>query len=106
MNQEKVSTGLASRLENANASDLVDVIVELEVPAPGENNITATMAQFKVSSAPVTGSIEQMGGEVLGSAWINSTVRARIPARGVKRLAAVRGVGRIDLPHKLDLEVR
>jgi hypothetical protein len=102
----KLSTGLAFRLQSADGGDLVDVIVELEAPPSKPSNVAASMAKFKESSAPVTGSIEQMGGQVLGFAWINSTVRARVPARAVCKLAAMRNVERIDVPHALKAEAR
>ncbi len=105
--QEKLSPGLAFRLKNVDAADLVDVIVELETPALAPSSTTsrsAAEAEFTENSAPVTGSIEQMGGKVLGAAWINGTVRAQVPARSVRKLASLRNVERIDVPRGLKLD--
>lgn len=105
MNQEKLSDGLASRLETVDAADMVDIIVELEPPASKPPTLSATVARFKETSIPVTRTIEQVGGEVIGSAWINSTVRARVPASAVLKVAALQIVERIDVPSQLRAEV-
>lgn len=97
----KLSKGLASRLESVSADDMIDIVVELEPPASKPTNVSATVAQFKETSEPVTGTIEETGGKVLGTAWINSTVRARIPASAITRVAALQHVERIDVPNAL-----
>jgi hypothetical protein len=111
MTRDKLSTGLASKLENVLATDMIDVVVELEQPAfvassarAGGNAISVKRDSFSDTVAPVEHAIHEIGGEVLGRAWINSTVRARVPARSVRRLASLKSVERLDVPHKIEAE--
>lgn len=102
--QEKLSEELASRIESVAATDMVDIVVEIEAPASKPPSVSATITRFKETSTPVTQTIEQVGGEVIGSAWINSTVRARVPASAVSKVAALQNVERIDIPSQLRAE--
>lgn len=103
----KVSPRLVEQLESTEPAGLVEVVVELEpksVP-PGQSRASrmAAMRQdFEREAAPVSRRIEAAGGQVLGSAWINQTIRGRIPAGEVLEVAEEASVRAIDLPAALE----
>ena len=102
-----LSPTLNEELENAKASDLVEVVVELrrggtvtpDQNVPRAERITALRESFDREVAPVEEIIRRAGGEVTGRAWINQTVRARVPAQKVKELASDERVQAVDVPH-------
>jgi len=51
------------------------------------------------------GALEQAvvaaGGQVLASAWLNRTIRARVPAGALRGLSAIDVVETLDLPRRL-----
>ncbi len=108
MKKLKLRTDLLSRLAESADDELVDVILELNKPdvaAVGRQERIALLKEsFAQSSAPVTRAVEQLGGEVLGSAWINQTIHARLNPAGVRRLADLDAVAAVDLPHKITAE--
>jgi hypothetical protein len=85
----------------------VEVVVELEpvpIPTTGtrQERMEALQRTFERDLAAVSREIEAAGGDVLGGAWINRTVRGRLPADQVGRLAEEEAVVRIDLPSTLE----
>jgi hypothetical protein len=111
MNMNKLTSGLASRLSTVGSAEMLDVVLELESgEEPSELHLTprekvaVLRERFSQSSAPIEDQIQQVGGEVLGSAWINRTIRARIPADGVSHLTELKSVERVDLPRALEPE--
>lgn len=107
MNAHKLSPDLAERLEQAGAAELLEVVVELHpaptVPtdAPRAARIAAARDAFSLASSPVEQAINSVGGEVVGTAWINQTVRARVPAGTVTGLADLDEVQLLDIPRQL-----
>lgn len=104
---DKVTPRLAEHLAGEPAT--VEVVVELTpLPPPAggtrPERITALRDGFAAELGPVAARITASGGEVLESAWINQTVRARIPAAAVAEVAADDTVMRVDLPGQLDPE--
>lgn len=105
----QLSARLSKELENAQASDFVDVIVEIrrdqaagpDQDASRSERIAALKESFNREVEPVEEVIREVGGEVTGRAWINQTLRARVPAAKVKDLAAHDRVQTVDLPHAL-----
>ena len=102
----RLSAALADRGEGAAH---VDVVVELEpmpVPTSGsrQERMETMRRTFEGGLQAVTRQIEAAGGDVLGGAWINRTVRGRIPADQVGRLAEDDAGVRIDLPSSLEAE--
>ena len=108
----KLTTELAARLEEANASEVLDIIVELQPQADLSTRITtgsqthsdriaAMKETFSRNVLPVEEAIHRAGGEIVGRAWINQTVRARIPAQRVRELSFLDRVATLDLPHRL-----
>ncbi|SRR5712691_210604 len=107
---QKLSADLASQLDSAKTDDLLDVVVELKHHVPdsdetvGSGGISAFKEFFRRRAEPIEQLIRSSGGEVLGEAWINSTLRARIPARAVSDVGAVDAVTAIDVPHRIELD--
>ena len=98
----KLSPALQSRAAESPAPDaLIDVVVELE-PATGAADAGALRAAFDRSAAPVLEAIGEAGGEVLGQAWINQTVRARVPAERLEDVAGLAPVMAVDVPHRIE----
>lgn len=108
MDEQKLSQGLAERLERAGTAELVELVVELH-PASGfaaesasrDARIAAARDAFGAASSPVERAIRSAGGEVVDSAWINQTLRARVPASAVTGLAALGEVRLLDVPRRL-----
>jgi hypothetical protein len=111
MDSSKLTPGLASRLRSARAGELVDVVVELTPsstasariqPGSRAERIAVLKDTFGEDVQPVTTVIGAVGGEVLGTAWINRTVRGRVPIEGVDQLSEVDAVRLLDLPHSIE----
>jgi hypothetical protein len=58
-----------------------------------EERIAPVRDAFARDASPVTRAILAAGGEVLGEAWINQTIRARVPPEGIPALSARSGLG-------------
>jgi len=106
----KLSAELSDELEKKDSGELLDVILELRKdsqPATAQTvgsrseKIAALKEAFERNRAPVEEIVRKVGGEVTGSAWINQTVRARVPAKKVKELAEHEKIIAVDIPHPL-----
>lgn len=107
----KLSIPLAERLRDALPGELLDVVIELErrlvEPTPGlsrEERIAPVRDAFARDASPVRRAVLAAGGEVLGEAWINQTIRARVPPEGILALSALRQVVALDVPRRLRRE--
>jgi hypothetical protein len=106
----KVTPALASRLEAAGDDGLLEIVVELEnPPAPksvGRADRRAAMEamkeDFRAAADPVEQAIQAAGGEVTGKAWLNHTLRARVPAKSVRGLVEHASVAAVDVPKPLE----
>lgn len=114
-NQKKVSQKLAEQANSlASDTDVLEVIVELEQQSKSKANVaksdtssrTAQIAERKESfariSSPVENAISQAGGEVTGKAWINRTLRAKLPARSLQEICELREVEKLDAPQAIE----
>jgi hypothetical protein len=110
---DKVTPDLAGVLDNSPDDDLLEVVVELaepddaaagKAPAGRSERIAHMKESFHAQATPVEQSIASMGGEVLGKAWINRTIHARVPARSVPELARAGSIAAVDTPHGLTPE--
>lgn len=102
MGDTKLSPALEARAAESPAPDeLIDVVVELE-PVADASDAGALRAAFDRSAAPVLDAIRAAGGEVLGQAWINQTVRARVPAERLEDVAGLAPVMVVDVPHRIE----
>jgi hypothetical protein len=106
----RMRSNLAEQLKKVDPSDLLEIILELYPPAEPASmrtmemqsrseKIAAKKEAFSRNVATVEDAIRKVGGEITGLAWINQTVRARVPAQGVKELSQHEKVVAIDIPH-------
>ena len=111
MSRSKLTPALAARAQQAAPDDLLDVVIELVPPpsaaeAPGTRGaISSLKAGFQRDLAPVEDALRRAGGQLLGSVWLNHTVRARIPAASIDKLADLPSVHIVDVPHAIKAEV-
>jgi hypothetical protein len=104
-----LSPELNEELTKTESSDLVEVVLELHrrdtsaQAAAGlrSEKIAALKESFNRDADPVEEMIRRVGGEVTGRAWINQTIRARVPAQKIKQLATHEKVRTVDLPHPI-----
>jgi hypothetical protein len=61
----------------------------------------AVRKQFHDITASVEERINELGGEVIEHAWINKTLRARMPAGKVGQIEDADGVAGLDLPEHI-----
>ncbi len=106
----KLTTPLAKQLEEAGASDLLEIILELRPQAESataqgkqsrSEKIAALKDAFSREMTPIEEAVRKVGGEVTGRAWINQTVRARVPAQRVKELSEYEKIVTLDIPHPI-----
>jgi hypothetical protein len=106
----KVTSDLASRIEEADDDGLVEVVVELDspdAPGPAERGdrraaMDAMKKGFQAAAAPIEKRIVSAGGEITGAAWINRTLRARVPARSIAKLSEESAVAAVDVPRAVE----
>lgn len=102
----EIDPQLAALLDHTTDEEWLDVILELS-PAPSESGgsrseaIARRQAGFQAIAAQVKSAVQDSGGTIEGEAWINSTLKCRVPARAVKTLGERRDIMRIDVPHRL-----
>ena len=104
----KVTSDLESRVGRSDNAQLLDVVVELHPVEPlhyaghPQAKMQALKEAFERSSTDVERTILAEGGEVVDRAWINRTVRARIPAKAIASLAQHDEISVIDVPHAIE----
>jgi hypothetical protein len=101
---DNITPDLAAEVAAADSSNLLDVVVELDEDLEEAADMAAAKAAFERAAVPVAEVISGSGGEVLEGAWINHTLRARVPAGAVSDVAGAEGVSVVDVPHKLEPE--
>lgn len=105
----KVTSELAADVRRHAAGDPIDVVVELTpTTAPSSGTRGERIAQartaFERQAEAVRRKIVDAGGEVLGSAWINQTLRTRLPKGALEELALDDRIARLDVTRKLATE--
>jgi hypothetical protein len=100
---DKITRDLAAEIDAADSANLVDVVVELVGDSEG-NDMAAAKAAFERAAGPVSQVISGVGGEILGGAWLNQTLRARVPAEAVGQVADADGVSLVDVPHAIEAD--
>lgn len=104
----RISSDLGSRIQGMGREQLVDVVVELrrpeEPPIEGSRaeRIRALKEAFDRQAPEIERAVQAEGGVVLDRAWINQTVKARVPAGSIPNLAARDDITAIDVPHALE----
>jgi len=112
MKAAKLQPNLKAQLTEAAATEVLDVVLELRSqaePAAGapqsrSEQIALRREAFSHDAVPVEEAVREVGGEVLGRAWINQTVRARVPAEGVEQLSELDQVETLDVPRRLEAD--
>ena len=97
-------------MEKSDASEMLDVVIELrpesepkaQQPQSRAEKIAALKQTFLRDLAAVEHAVRNAGGELTGQAWINRTVRARVPTDCVQKLSEHEQVARVDVPHALE----
>ena len=104
MNKSKVSPSLAISLNRAKATDDLELIVEIESDEPEIDKSLSRQQKFQIresnfiqDASAVTRAIQEQGGEVVGHAWINQTLRVRMPAKAVELLSKLKQVTALDI---------
>jgi hypothetical protein len=100
--EQKITEDLRSRLQQPDA--VLDVIVELAPEATKVRTVPERREAFEKAVEPVHDAIVRCGGEVVGSAWLNRTVRAKVPAVKVSALGDLHEVATLDIPHRIHRE--
>mgnify|MGYP006876736368 CR=1 FL=1 len=114
---KKVTRDLARKARSSSSrKDVLEVIVELNQPSPaGRNNDNSSSSRssqiaerkesFARISTPVENAISRAGGIVTDRAWINRTLKARVPVGSLKQICELEEVERLDTPHDLDPDI-
>lgn len=105
----KLSPKLRQRLAATPAGQAVEVVVEVGTkagaplaPAAGRaEKITTLKKNFSASAGPIERAIESSGGEVLDRAWLNQSLKARLPREAVEPLGEREDIERVDMPAPL-----
>jgi hypothetical protein len=107
---EKLSADLEGQVTSCGDDDIVDVVVELRKSEPPnasgtrQEKIAELKKSFERISVGVVKQVEDSGGTVLDRAWINQTLRARMPAQAVRKLSELDDVELVDLPREISLD--
>jgi len=106
----KLSPSLRRRLAATPQGHPVEVVVEVgkatgasDAAAAGgrAKKIEALKESFAANAAPIERAIERSGGEVLGRAWLNQSLKARLPREAVEALSEREDIERLDMPATL-----
>ena len=89
---------------------MLDVVIELRPenepktrqPQNRAEKIATLKENFIRDLAPVEQAVRDAGGELTGQAWINRTVRARVPSECLKQLSEQEQVAKLDVPHAIE----
>ncbi len=108
----KLTNELRAHLDRAPEDALIEVVLEIHPGEPisfaagtsRQRQIAAGRQQFLDTVAPVEERIQRLGGKVLDHAWLNHTLRARVPARIVDQLTEADCVASVDMPGPLSRE--
>lgn len=106
----KVTEQLLEAIEKSHASEMLDVVIELrpenepktQQSQSRAEKIAALKTNFMRDLAPVEEAVRNAGGELTGQAWINRTVRARVPTDCVQKLSEQEQVAKLDVPHTIE----
>ena len=99
----------AAASDKQRSDDSFEIVLELDqtgVDLSGSRaeRIAQQKSSFESCAQPVKAAVLQAGGSIEGEAWVNCTIRARVPAKALTKLREVDGVKRIDVPHRIKRE--
>lgn len=111
MNENKIKHYLAEKIKYLQPNEMLDVILELYLEPRSMNKVISRrgrIAELKEAfhhiSEPVEQIIKEEGGNVVGRAWINQTIRAHVPVSTINYLCQLDEVMAVDAPHALHFE--
>jgi hypothetical protein len=113
MDSTKLTPNLIARLEESDPSEILDLILEmttLSTPIKEltglsrKERIAVEKAAFHTALTPIQKAICDSGGEVTGTLWLNHTLRVRIPAGAIKKLADLEIIASLDTPRPLETD--
>lgn len=115
MSIQKLTTKLAEHIEKTGVGDMLEIIVELDpkrgqkiISGSGEisrqDRIAKLQEDFAEQSATVVAKIAEAGGEILGQAWINKTLKVRVPVESIDLISDDEEVAAVDLPKEIGAE--
>lgn len=114
MMQTKLTPDLSRQLARTKESEMLDIIIEVRQSDCSLNEslkneklsrqeqILVRQKNFDNQSAPIEDVVQQVGGEIVGRVWINQTLKARVPAKSVKKISEHRNISILDLPHLIE----
>jgi hypothetical protein len=106
----KLSSDLRQQLAATPRGHTVDIVVEVgrTAGAPSEETsgdrtqrIAALKRDFSAVAEPIERAIARFGGTVLDRAWINQSLKVRLPREAVEALGERDDVARVDMPRSL-----
>jgi Cu/Ag efflux pump CusA len=107
MIQQKISKSLQQYLLKTRPST-VEVVVELHTISSHQypflskqEKIKSIKQSFNEDLEIINHVLQDNGGKIIDTAWINKTVKIMIPVQGLDELANIQSVEIIDLPHQL-----
>jgi hypothetical protein len=111
MSAEMAPEVAAAASDEQHSDDPLEIVLELD---PGRvdlhgsraEQIARQKASFQNLAGPVRAAVLQSGGTIESEAWVNGTIKARVPAKALRKLHELDGVSKIDVPHKLIREDR
>lgn len=115
MSVEKLTDKLVEHIGKAAAEDMLEVILELDptrgreiIAESGEmsrqDRIAKLREDFTRQAASVASAIEKAGGEIIDEAWINKTLKVRLPVESIGQITDDETVTSVDLPETIELE--
>src|SRR3954451_16829657 len=98
--RQVIHPDLERKARSGAGDELLDVIVELHQDPAAEPSAAQMRESFSQTKKPVEDVISELGGTVTGDAWINYTLRAKVPAGGLAKLSGRAEVRALDVPHR------
>jgi hypothetical protein len=86
---------------DSDGHQLLDIIVELAPDTQNARTAPQLEESFERTAEPVATAISELGGELVGKAWLNRTLRARVPAQHLRDLMQLDEVTSLDVPHRV-----
>jgi len=105
----KLSSSLVELLSTLRPVDIVDVVIELRqtsvaIGGSRQERVSGRQLQFTDASRPVKAAVTAAQGEVVDEAWLNGTLRVRVPASAIEMLAELAVIELIDTPVPISVD--
>jgi hypothetical protein len=100
----KFTPELSARAAGVGDDQPLDVVIELGHEgdvAAGRGSIDVRRDAFEQEARPLQQAVVAAGGQVLATAWLNRTLKARVPKGSLRALSELQMVKALDVPHGL-----